>query len=133
MAEDFTVFTGTANPNLATAVAHELGVRPGSRNIEKFPDGEISIRLDESVRKREVFIVQPTSPPVNDHLIELLAFADACPRAAPAESTLARRRRSKEPSDSLICSTPMAEARVPVDWARVVSRVCPPGPCRVSM
>ncbi|MEW6735215.1 MAG: ribose-phosphate diphosphokinase [Acidobacteriota bacterium] len=87
MAEDFTIFAGTANPNLATAIARELGARLGSCNIEKFPDGEISIRLDESVRKREVFIVQPTSPPVNDHLIELLAFADACRRSSASHIT----------------------------------------------
>jgi ribose-phosphate pyrophosphokinase len=87
MAEDFTIFAGTANTNLAAAIARELGVRPGSCKIEKFPDGEISIQLDESVRKREVFIVQPTSPPVNEHLIELLAFADVCRRSSAAHIT----------------------------------------------
>lgn len=50
--------------------------------MERFPDGEISVHIDESVRGHEVFIVQSTSPPVNDHLVELLIFADACRRAA---------------------------------------------------
>lgn len=80
--EDFIVFAGTANPPLAAAIAAELGVRPGACTIARFPDGELSVNLEESVRGREVILVQPTAPPVNDHLVELLAFADACRRAA---------------------------------------------------
>ena len=68
-------------------VAREVGVQLGARAVERFPDGEISVRLDEPVRGREVFIVQPTSPPVNEHLVELLAFADACRRASAAHVT----------------------------------------------
>lgn len=78
----YTLLAGTANPALAAAVARELGVTPGRCRVERFPDGELSVTLDESVRGREVFVVQPTTPPVNDHLVELLAFADACRRAA---------------------------------------------------
>lgn len=81
------IFAGTANPELAAAIARELGVDLGRCTVERFPDGEISVHLDESVRGHEVFIVQPTSPPVNDHLIELLVFADACRRAAAARVT----------------------------------------------
>src|SRR5215218_7753249 len=84
---DFTIFAGTANAGLAEAVARELGVRLGACAVERFPDGETSVRLDEPVRGREVFVVQPTSPPVNDHLVELLAFADACRRASAARLT----------------------------------------------
>src|SRR5262252_2419545 len=87
MAEEFTIFTGTANSRLAANVAGELGVQLGARAVERFPDGETSVRLDEPVRGREVFIVQPTSPPVNEHLVELLAFADACRRASAAHVT----------------------------------------------
>jgi ribose-phosphate pyrophosphokinase len=76
------VFTGNANRNLAAAIARALGVELGACVVERFPDGEVSIRLDEPVRGREVFIVQATSPPVNDHLVELLALADACRRAS---------------------------------------------------
>jgi ribose-phosphate pyrophosphokinase len=72
---------------LATSVAVELGARLGACSVERFPDGELSVRLDEPVRGRKVFIIQPTSPPVNDHLIELLAFADACRRASAAHIT----------------------------------------------
>lgn len=84
MADAFTLFAGTANPALAAAISRELGVPLGACAVERFPDGELSARLLESVRRREVFVIQPTCPPVNDHLVELLAFADACRRAAAA-------------------------------------------------
>ncbi len=87
MTDYFTIFAGTANPELARRVARELGVPLGECTIERFPDGEISVRLNEPVRGREVFIVQPTSPPVNEHLVELLAFADACRRSSAARIT----------------------------------------------
>jgi ribose-phosphate pyrophosphokinase len=81
------IFAGTANSELTAAIAADLGMLPGTRAIERFPDGEISVQLLESVRRKEVFLVQPLSPPVNDHLIELLALADACRRAAAARIT----------------------------------------------
>ena len=87
MADEFIIFTGTANSRLAVNVAREVGVQLGARAVERFPDGEISVRLDEPARGREVFIVQPTSPPVNEHLVELMAFADACRRASAAHVT----------------------------------------------
>src|SRR5918911_1936623 len=87
MTDDNTIFAGTANEELAASVARELGVKRGARTVERFPDGETSVRLDEPVRGREVFVVQPTAPPVNDHLVELLAFADACRRASAARIT----------------------------------------------
>jgi ribose-phosphate pyrophosphokinase len=83
----FTIFTGTANPALAAAVARDLGVEVGPCLVDRFPDGEVAVQLLEPVRRKEVFLVQPTSPPVNDHLIELLAMADACRRAAAARVT----------------------------------------------
>ena len=82
-----TLFAGTANEPLAAAVARELNVPLGGRTVERFPDGEVAVRLEESVRGREVFILHPTSPPVNDHLVELLVFADACRRASAARIT----------------------------------------------
>jgi ribose-phosphate pyrophosphokinase len=87
MHDDFTIFAGRANVALATSVAVEMGARLGACSVERFPDGELSVRLDEPVRGRKVFIIQPTSPPVNDHLIELLAFVDACRRASAAHIT----------------------------------------------
>src|ERR671939_5546 len=87
MTDAATIFAGTANPDLARGVARELGVRLGACAVERFPDGEVSVRLEESVRGREVFVVQPTSPPVNENLFELLAFADACRRASASRVT----------------------------------------------
>ncbi|HXF91448.1 MAG TPA: ribose-phosphate pyrophosphokinase [Nitrospiraceae bacterium] len=87
MSREFVVLAGTANPELAAAVAADLGLLPGACAIERFPDGEISVQLQESVRRKEVFLIQPLSPPVNDHLVELLALADACRRAAAARIT----------------------------------------------
>jgi ribose-phosphate pyrophosphokinase len=84
MKNDFTLFSGTANPGLAAAIASELGIYLSACTIDRFPDGEVAVQLHEPVRRKEVFLLQPTSPPVNDHLVELLALADACRRAAAA-------------------------------------------------
>jgi ribose-phosphate pyrophosphokinase len=80
----FILLAGNANPNLAEAIAHNLGVALGNCVSQQFPDGEVAVELREPVRQKTVFIVQSTSPPVNDHLVELMAFADACRRAAAA-------------------------------------------------
>jgi ribose-phosphate pyrophosphokinase len=85
--DPFILFTGTANSDLAKAIANQLGIPLGKSIAEHFPDGEIGVQLLESVRQKAVFIVQSTSPPVNDHLVELLAFADACRRSAAASIT----------------------------------------------
>jgi ribose-phosphate pyrophosphokinase len=85
--KEFVIFAGTANPDLTAAIAADLGMFPGACAIERFPDGETSVQLLEAVRRKEVFLVQPLSPPVNDHLVELLALADACRRAGSARIT----------------------------------------------
>jgi len=77
---DVVLLAGTASRALAWRVASELGVGVGAAEVERFPDGETSLVVDEEVEGRDVFVVQATSPPVNDHLIELLAFADGCRR-----------------------------------------------------
>ena len=82
MIKPFRLFAGTANPKLAKAIVAELKVPLGQCTVERFPDGEMSVRLNEPVREQDVFVVQPIAPPVNDHLVELLLFADACRRAA---------------------------------------------------
>ena len=65
------IFSGRANKPLAENIAKNLGVPLGNLNLGNFPDGETSVRIDEDVRGRDVFIVQPTSPDVNEHLMEL--------------------------------------------------------------
>lgn len=81
------ILAGSASRRLAQTVAAELGEPLGAATVERFPDGELSVRIEEPVRGRDVFVVQATAPPVNDHLVELLAFADACRRAAAARIT----------------------------------------------
>ena len=83
----FILLSGTANPALAEDVGRLLGVRPGASAVRRYPDGELSVEIGEPLRQREVFILQPTSPPVNDHLVELLALVDACRRASAAHVT----------------------------------------------
>ena len=85
MSDNFKLFAGTANPQLARAVQHELGIDLGKCEIERFPDGEISVKLTESVREKKVFLLQPVSPPVDNNLMELLAFADACRRSSASQ------------------------------------------------
>jgi ribose-phosphate pyrophosphokinase len=81
------IFSGRANPTLAQNIAKHLGVALGNINLGNFPDGETFVRIDEDVRGRDVFIVQPTCPPVNENLMELLIILDAFKRASPARLT----------------------------------------------
>jgi ribose-phosphate pyrophosphokinase len=81
------VFSGTANVALAEAVAARLDLHLGNRVLEHFPDGEVHIQVRERVRGGDVFIVQPTGPPVGEHLLELLLLADACRRAGAERIT----------------------------------------------
>jgi ribose-phosphate pyrophosphokinase len=82
MADSFAIFSGNANRTLAAAVARASGVRVGDAAVERFPDGEVSVEIRESVRDKDVFVIQSTAPPVNDHLMEILAIVDACRRAS---------------------------------------------------
>ena len=82
VSQDFTILASTANRALSGAVARELGLSESACSIDRFPDGEVEVQLSRSVRRKEVcLLLQATSPPVNDHLVELLAIADAFRRA----------------------------------------------------
>jgi ribose-phosphate pyrophosphokinase len=81
------VFSGRANIPLAEKIAHCLGDSLGKVTLLNFPDGEISVRIEEDVRGRDVFLVQPTCPPVNDNLMELLVMMDSFKRASAARIT----------------------------------------------
>ncbi|MHB0879104.1 MAG: ribose-phosphate diphosphokinase [Anaerolineae bacterium] len=81
MNRPFALFSGTASRGLAEAIAGHLGIPLGRSEAMRFPDGESFVQILEPVRGKDAYIVQSTSPPVNDHLMELLAFADACRRA----------------------------------------------------
>jgi len=76
------LFCGNANRPLAEAVAKALGIQLGEATVERFPDGEVRVRLLESIRGDDVYLIQSTAPPVNDHLMELLVLADAVRRSS---------------------------------------------------
>jgi ribose-phosphate pyrophosphokinase len=81
------LFSGSANPALANEIAAYLGIPDGPRVSKSFADGEIYIQIQESIRGCDVFLVQPTCAPVNDHLMELLIMVDACRRASARQIT----------------------------------------------
>ncbi|MQM36229.1 Ribose-phosphate pyrophosphokinase [wastewater metagenome] len=81
------VFAGNANPQLANAVAAHLKTRLGNALVSRFSDGEVQVEINEHVRGRDVFIVQPTCAPTNDNLMELLVIADALRRSSAARIT----------------------------------------------
>jgi ribose-phosphate pyrophosphokinase len=81
------VFTGNANPQLAQDIARYLQVPLGRAHVGRFSDGEVTVELMENVRGRDVFVVQSTCPPANDHLMELLVMVDACRRASVGRIT----------------------------------------------
>lgn len=76
------VFTCNANPVLAKEICEIIGIPLGDAEVIHFSDGEIQVRLNESVRGADVFIIQPTSAPVNEHLMEVLVMVDALKRAS---------------------------------------------------
>jgi len=83
------VFTGNANPKLAAEVAKQLNVDIGRANVGRFSDGEVSVELQEHVRGRDIFVLQSTSAPSNDNLMELLVMVDALKRASAGRITAA--------------------------------------------
>src|SRR4051812_39097286 len=78
------IFSGRANPALAERIAHCLGDPLGKIDLRYFPDGENFVRIEEDVRGRDIFLVQPTCPPVNENLMELLIMIDSFKRASAA-------------------------------------------------
>jgi ribose-phosphate pyrophosphokinase len=78
------VFTGNSNVSLSQMICEHLGIPLGKAQVKKFSDGEINVEINESVRGMDVFVVQSTSPPANDHLMELLILIDALRRASAA-------------------------------------------------
>ena len=84
---DLKVFSGSAHPQLAGEIAEFLGVPLGQCRLRRFPDSEVSFQIDENIRGTDVFIVQPTSNPVDEHLMELLIMVDAFRRSSASRIT----------------------------------------------
>lgn len=108
MSNDLLLYSGTANRPLAEATARLLGVSLGNLELKRFPDGELSPLIQDSVRGEDVFVIQPTSPPVNDHLVELLLTLDAFKRASARRITAvipyygySRQERKAKPREAI--------------------------------
>src|ERR1051325_8013184 len=82
MSYELKIFTGNANRGLAEEIAQYLHVPLGDAEVSRFSDGEVFVQINENVRGTDVFIIQPTCPPVNDSLIELLIMTDPFKRAS---------------------------------------------------
>ena len=85
--DNIKVFCGNSNPQFAKTICKELGISLGNSEVKTFADGEVSVSLNETVRGADVFLIQSTCKPVNDHLMELLVMIDACRRASAGRIT----------------------------------------------
>jgi ribose-phosphate pyrophosphokinase len=84
---DLKIFSGSAHPQLTKDIADFLGIPLGQARLRRFPDSEVSFQIDENIRGADVFIVQPTSSPVDEHLMEMLVMIDAFRRSSAARIT----------------------------------------------
>ena len=116
------IFTGNANPELAKEICDYLGLPLGEAFVGRFNNGEVQIMIDESVRGKDVFIIQPTSYPVNDNLMELMVMADALKRASARHITAVvpyygyarqdRKTRGREPITAKLVANLMQTAGI---------------------
>ena len=122
------VFSGNANKPLADAVCRELGVRPGKALISRFSDGEVQVEIEESVRRQEVYVIQPTNAPSAENFMELLVLIDALKRASAASVTavvpyFGYARQDRRPRSSRVPITAKVAAKMfgAVDTDRVLT------------
>ncbi len=87
MESERVIFAGGGNPEFAFNVAASLKEKPGRMTLSRFPDGEISVKVEVNVRGRDCFVIQPTCPPVNENLFELMIITDALRRASAGSVT----------------------------------------------
>ena len=119
------IFTGNANPILANEIANHLGASVEAAKVTHFSDGEIQVKINESVRGSDVFIIQPTCYPVNEHLMELLVMVDAVRRAS------ARRITAVMPYFGYARQDRKARARDPITAKLVANLITASGARRV--
>ncbi len=116
------ILTGNANPKLAQDIANHIGVKLCDAFVGHFNNGETQVMISESIRGRDIFIIQPTSQPVNDNLMELLIMVDACKRASAHSITAVvpyyayarqdRKTRGREPISAKLVANLMETAGV---------------------
>lgn len=116
------IFTGNSNRKLAQEIVDYLGVKMGDASVSRFNNGEIQVMIDESVRGKEVFIIQPTCQPVNENLMELLIMVDALKRASANHITAVipyyayarqdRKTRGREPISAKLVANLLSTAGV---------------------
>lgn len=112
--KDIKIFSANSNPEVARQIAEALGLPLGQSEVVRFSDGEISVSIKESVRGSDVFVVQSTSTPVNDHLMELLIMIDAFKRASAGRITAVipymgyarqdRKAKARDPISAKLCA-----------------------------
>lgn len=119
------IFTGNAHKQLAEEIAEYLGVEVSKASVKTFSDGEITVGIDESVRGADVYVVQPTSAPVNDNLMELLILVDALRRAS------ARRVTAVMPYYGYARQDRKVRAREPITAKLVANLITAAGAMRV--
>ena len=85
--KDIKIFSGRANPSLAAKICNYLSLPMGDISVGDFPDGETMCKIEEDIRGRDVYLIQPTCPPVNDNLMELLIMIESCKRASAERVT----------------------------------------------
>ncbi|MGZ8249026.1 ribose-phosphate diphosphokinase [Methylomagnum sp.] len=122
----FMVFSGNANLPLAEGIVRKLNMRLGMATIGRFIDGEIAVEIEENVRGRDVFIVQPTCAPINENLMELLIMIDAFRRSSAGTVTAVIPYYGYSRQDRRIRS-----ARVPITAKLVAKMICAAGADRV--
>ena len=121
-ADNVCILTGNANPQLAKAIADRIGIPLCEAFVGHFNNGEIQVMIEESIRGKDIFIIQPTSYPVNDNLMELLIMTDACKRASAHSITAVvpyyayarqdRKTRGREPISAKLVADLMTTAGV---------------------
>jgi ribose-phosphate pyrophosphokinase len=120
------VFTGNANPQLAQAITNHLSIPLGKAHVGRFSDGEVQVEIQENVRGRDVFVVQSTSTPTNDNLMELLIIVDALHRASAGRITTVIPYLGYSRQDRRVRS-----ARVPISAKLVANMITTAGADRV--
>ncbi|UCG50371.1 MAG: ribose-phosphate pyrophosphokinase [Phycisphaerales bacterium] len=123
--DNLKIFSGSSNPALAGAVCKYLGIPVGGANVDKFPDGEKVIRVEDDVRGRDCFVLQSTCKPVDEHLVELLIYLDCLRRAS------ARRITAVIPYFGYARQDRKDEGRVPITAKLVANMIVTAGADRV--